>query len=176
MRSDFVERDILAHVLFALTPINSLVCRVCLESGLRVDDALSLKSSDLQKTSFLVTEMKTEKKKRIRLSQSLKRELLKICGSVYVFEHRTDPNKHRTRQAVFYDMKRAVKMFRLRDNITPHTLRKVYAVDLMRKYGDIRKVAEALNHDLNHPSTTIIYALADILYNGSDYKKRGKDR
>lgn len=172
MRSDFVERDILGHVLFALTPVNCLVCRLCLETGLRVDDALSIKTADLKKSAFTITEQKTGKKKRVRLSQSLKKELQSVSGSVYVFEHRTDPAKHRTRQAVFYDMKRAVKLFRLRDNITPHSLRKAYAVELMRKYGDIRKVAEALNHDEKHPNTTIIYALADILTNGCDYKKK----
>lgn len=172
MRSDFVELDILGHVLFALTPINNLVCRVCLETGLRVDDVLSIKSENLKKKMFTVTEQKTGKKKRVRLSEGLKKELRSVAGSVYIFEHRTDPAKHRTRQAVFYDMKRAVKLFRLRDNITPHSLRKAYAVELMRKYGDIRKVAEALNHDANHPNTTIIYALADILTNGCDYKKK----
>lgn len=172
MRSDFVERDILGHVLFALTPVNMLVCRVCLETGLRVDDVLSIKSENLKKSSFTVTEKKTGKKKRVRLSESLKKELRGVAGSVYIFEHRTDPAKHRTRQAVFSDMKRSAKLFRLRDNITPHTLRKAYAVELMRKYGDIRKVAQALNHDENHPSTTIIYALADILSNGCDYKKK----
>ena len=172
MRSDFVERDILGHVLFALTPINCLACRVSLETGLRIDDVLAIKSADLKKQTFTVTEKKTNKKKRCRLSQSLRKELLNISGSVYVFEHRTDPTRHRTRQAVFSDIKRAGKLLRLRENVTPHTMRKAYAVDLMRRYGDIRKVAEALNHDPKQESTTIIYALADILFNGCDYKKK----
>ena len=36
-----------------------------------------------------------------------------------------------------------------------------YAVELMRKYGDIERVRRALNHD--NAEVTMIYALADRL-------------
>ena len=38
-------------------------------------------------------------------------------------------------------------------------MRKVYAVELMEKYGDIDRVRRALNHDDIH--VTMIYAMAD---------------
>lgn len=166
MRSDFVERDILGHLLFALTEQNALACRVSLETGLRIDDVLSLKADVLRKTSFTVTEMKTGKKKRCRLSEGLKNDLRRICGVVYIFPHRYDQNRHRTRQAVYSDLKRAAKLFRVKENVTPHTMRKAYAVDLMRKYRDLEKVADALNHERKHKTTTMLYALADILKRG----------
>ena len=59
------------------------------------------------------------------------------------------------------DVKRAGAAFRLPQNIAPHSFRKVYAVDLMRKYGDIERVKRALNH--GSQTTTMIYAMADGL-------------
>lgn len=57
------------------------------------------------------------------------------------------------------DVKRAAKLFRLPQNVAPHSARKVYAVELMEKYGDIAVVRKALNHSSD--SVTLIYALAD---------------
>jgi integrase len=88
-------------------------------------------------------------------------KLKKISGRVYVFEGRNDENSHRTRQAVWKDIKRAAAAFRVKDNFTVHSLRKTYAVELMRKYGDIKKVSRALNHE--NDIVTAIYALADII-------------
>jgi site-specific recombinase XerC len=57
-------------------------------------------------------------------------------------------------------MKRAARAFRLKVNAGPHSARKVYAVELMRKYGDLEKVRRALNHD--SAAVTLLYALADM--------------
>lgn len=67
--------------------------------------------------------------------------------------------KHHTRQAVWKDVKRAAQAFRLKQNVGPHSARKVYAVDLMKRYGDIERVRRALNH--SSESVTLIYAMAD---------------
>ena len=93
----------------------------------------------------------------------------KIAGKKYVFEHSNDPERHRTRQAVWKDVKRAARAFRLPQNVAPHSARKVYAVDLLAKYGDIAKVQRALNH--SGPSVTMIYAMADQLYRQKYHKK-----
>lgn len=98
---------------------------------------------------------------RATLGDGLFRELSVQAGEVYVFEHRTDPNRHKTRQAVFADLKRASRAFRVKCNLSPHSLRKIYAVELFRKYGDLKRVQKALNHD--NEVVTIIYALADEL-------------
>lgn len=166
MRSDYIHKDIVGHILYALTDANRLVCQVAIETGLRVGDIVSIKTADLKKSRFVLIEKKTKKKKVIRLRESLKKELLSQAGSVYVFEHRTDPMKHRSRQAVFMDIKRAAKLFRIKENVSPHSLRKLYAVDLFQRSGDLKKVADALNHDSD--AVTMIYALADMLT-----KKRG---
>lgn len=159
MKTDFIDNDVLGHVLYALTYENRLVCKVCLETGLRVGDVLLFKTEDLSKRTFTVTEQKTKKKKVVRLREPLKKELRSIAGINFVFEHRTNPDKHRTRQAVYNDLKRACKAFRVKLNIAPHSMRKVYAVDLYKRTGDLKKVKEALNHD--NDVVTILYALAD---------------
>ena len=161
MRSDFIHKDVVGHVLYALTDANRLVCMVALETGLRVGDIVSLKTADLYKKSFVLIEQKTNKKRTIRLREGLRNELIKQAGKVYVFEHRTDPKKHRTRQAVYNDIKRAGKLFRIKQNISPHSLRKIYAVDLYHKTGSLDKVMQALNH--NNDAVTMIYAIADLI-------------
>ncbi|MCI6935678.1 MAG: tyrosine-type recombinase/integrase [Candidatus Faecousia sp.] len=72
---------------------------------------------------------------------------------------KASPRKHHTRQAVWKDVKRAAKAFRLAQNVRPDSARKVYAVDLLHKYGDIDRVRRALNH--SSESVTLIYAMAD---------------
>lgn len=161
MKSDFIDKDIMGHLLYALTYENRLVCKVCLETGLRVGDVLCFKTADLKKKSFTIAEQKTKKKKVVRLREPLKKELLGIAGAIFVFEGRTDPKKHRTRQAVYSDIKRACKSFRVKENFSPHSLRKAYAVDLYKRSGDLGKVQRALNHD--NELVTLLYALADEL-------------
>lgn len=76
-----------------------------------------------------------------------------------MFEGRDDITRHRTRQAVWADLKRARKALRLKQNVAPHSARKGYAVDLLQRGGELDKVQRALNH--SHESDTLIYALAD---------------
>lgn len=166
MRSEYIPAEMIEHVLYALTPENRLACRVALKTGFRIGDVLAIKKADLLKippnsTKITLIESKTGKKRSATLGKDLKSELLAQSGSIWAFEGRGDKNKHRTRQAVYKDIKRAGKAFRVKENLTPHTLRKVYAVKLMKKYGNMRKVQEALNHE--NLAVTMIYALADYL-------------
>lgn len=174
MRTEYLLNREVDRVLAALMPENRLAVRVSLHTGLRISDVLSLKTADL-KPQFYITEAKTGKRKRVNLPAELLDDLKRNAGRTFVFEHRTDPNKHRTRQTVWRDIKRAAAAFRLPQNVGTHSARKVYAVELLHKYGDIEKVRKALNHSAKHPSTTLIYATADALLDAK-YRKRGKKR
>jgi integrase len=145
-------------VLAALTETNRLVMRTALHTGLRIGDVLALKPADLR-PHFWVTEQKTGKRRQIGLPEPLLSDLKKHAGEHWVFAGR-DPAKHHTRQAVWKDVKRAAAAFRLRQNVAPHSARKVYAVELMKKYGDIAKVQRAMKH--RNEAVTMIYALADM--------------
>jgi integrase len=148
------------RVLAALMPTNRLVMKVCLHTGLRLGDVLALKTEQLQ-PSFWVRESKTGKNKQVGLPGPLLRSLRQQAGREWVFEGRSDPKNHRTRQAVYRDVKRAARAFRLPQNVAPHSFRKLYAVELMGKYGDIERVRKALNH--GSYAVTVIYAAADKL-------------
>ena len=157
MKTEYLLNREVELVLAALTPKNRLVLRTALATGLRVGDVLALKPERL-KPHFWVTEQKTGKRRQIGLPEPLLSDLKKEAGKVWVFPGR-DPRKHHTRQAVWKDMKRAAKAFRLPLNVGPHSARKVYAVELLRKYGDLARVRRALNH--NSETVTLLYAMAD---------------
>lgn len=157
MKTEYLLQREVDLVLAALTPGNALAMRVALHTGLRISDVLSLKSDQLA-PRFWVTESKTKKRRQIGLPEPLLGDLKKQAGSYWVFEGR-NPAKHRTRQAVWKDVKRAAEALRLPQNVGPHSARKVYAVELMERYGDIDRVRRALNH--NSEAVTLIYALAD---------------
>ena len=150
------------HVFAALTPANRLVCRVCVATGLRVGDVVSLRSEALAR-QFWITEQKTGKRRQVNLTSDLLHQLQAQAGAVWVFQSVKDPAKHRTRQAVWWDVKRAAKAFRLPQNVAPHSLRKVYAVELLQRCkGRVGRVQRALNH--SDAATTMIYAMAYELY------------
>jgi integrase len=144
--------------------------RTALHTGLRVGDVLSIKTDQLQ-ARFWVTESKTGKRRQIGLPEPLLSDIKNQAGPEWAFESpRT--GKPQTRQAVWKDVKRAAVALRLPQNIGPHSARKVYAVDLMAKYGDIERVRRALNH--SSQSITMIYALADRQLESKIKRRRAK--
>lgn len=162
MRADYVNSDSFEHILSALMPPNRLALIVSLCTGLRIDDVLSLKTETVKKERFTIKEMKTGKARKIRLPKNLRIKLLQQAGRIYVFEHRLDFTKHRTRQAVNKDLKRACELFRVSGvNVTPHTARKIYSVGEYKQTCSLKRVQELLNH--SNESVTILYAMADEL-------------
>ena len=157
MKTEYLLQREVDNVLSVLTPGNALVMRVALHTGLRIGDCLNLKTDQLA-SRFWITEGKTGKRRQIGLPQPLLNDLKNNAGKVWVFEG-SNPKKHRTRQAVWKDVKRAAAAFRIKQNAAPHSARKVFAVDLLNKYGDIEKVRKALNH--SSIAVTMIYAMAD---------------
>ena len=152
------------HVLAALTPANRLVCRVCVHCGLRVSDVLTLRTEQLRPSGQIwVTEHKTGKRRRVNLPKELLGQLQDQAGAVWVFPGTRDPAKHRTRQTVWADVKRAAKAFRMPQNVGVHSLRKYYAVEqLEHSKGNYERLRRLLNHaDM---ATTMIYAMSFQLY------------
>lgn len=171
MKTEYLLQRQVDEVLDLLTPENRIVMRTCLVTGLRLSDVLNLRTAQL-KPHFWVKEQKTGKSRQVGLPEPLLSDIRKTAGKIWAFPGR-DPKKHRTRQAVWADVKRAAKALRLPQNVAPHSARKVYAVDLMAKYGDIAKVRKALNHSCD--SVTMIYALADLQLS-AQYRRRRSGR
>lgn len=168
MRTEWVKPDEMDCILMAMHWHNALALRVSLATGLRISDVLSLRSDCLHLERISLRERKTGKRRTVRLPQSLKIDLARIAGKVFIFEGRLSPLKARTRQAVYKDMRSAAKALHLSGAIAPHSCRKAYAVRKYHASGDIRAVQRLLNHDSE--AVTILYALADEL------TARGKHR
>lgn len=159
MRSGFMEINEFEHVLAALTPPNRLACEVSACTGLRIGDALNLRTGKLGER-MTVRELKTGKTRRIRLPSELLDRLVAQAGKIYVFEGRENYRKPRTRQAVYKDLERAARLFRVRGtHISPHSARKIYAVTEYRRTGSLQRVKELLNH--SDEAVTMLYAMAD---------------
>lgn len=169
MKTEYILAREVDQVLQLLTPENRLVMRVCLHTGLRITDVLKLRPAQLR-AHFWVTEQKTGKRRQVGLPGPLLEDCRKAAGRFWVFEGR-DPSKHRCRQTVWKDVKRAAKAMRLPQNVAPHSARKVFAVELLHKYGDIERVRRALNHDSE--VVTLIYAMADYQLQNKNRRRRG---
>lgn len=172
MTTEYLLHREVEQVLGALMPANRLVLRVMLHTGLRVGDVLALRPEQLGSRMW-VTESKTGKRRMVGLPGPLLADLRANSGAFWVFPGRIDPKKHRTRQAVWCDVKRAARAYRLPQNIGTHSMRKVYAVQLLQRYGDIERVRRALRHD--SVAVTMVYAMADARLR-AQYKRRGRNR
>lgn len=161
MRSEWIPRRAFECLLMGLTYENRLALEVSLRYGLRIGDVLRMPSYALDVGKWSFKEQKTGKRRTLRLSPELLRELRGIAGVNYVFEHRTDRRRHRTRQAVWKDLHKVARGLGL-TNVSPHSARKVYAVERFHgSGGDLRRVQNLLNH--SDEAVTVLYAMADEL-------------
>lgn len=167
-RADWVDDEAMGHVLAALMPQNRLAVEVALATGLRISDVLEMKTDQLRnkngelgnRNKITVRELKTGKNRRVYLPNELLHRMTRIAGRHYVFEGRLSPKKHRTRQAVAKDMQRARKILRTKKLVvSPHTARKIWAVEQTKTGKDILKLQKMMNH--SDPAITMIYAMAD---------------
>ena len=111
MKTEYILRKEVDLILAAITPENRLVMRVALHTGLRISDILCLHPEQL-KPHFWVTESKAGKRRQVALPEPLLSDLKKQAGKRWVFASLVEPHKHRTRQTVWKDVKRAAKLFR----------------------------------------------------------------
>lgn len=161
MRTDWIEHDKMKIVLSLLMPANALAVEVSLCTGLRITDVLSLTVLQLYRGQRMkVYEHKTGKYKTVRLPKKLYERLLEQAGVFWVFEGCKDPLRHRTRQAVWADVKRAAKALRVKECVAPHSARKIYAVQVYKEKG-LEACKKALNH--NDINTTLIYLLSELV-------------
>lgn len=158
-RTAWICHDDCAVLLRLLSLANALAMETALDTGLRISDVLSIKTAQLVSQRITVRERKTGKTRRVYLPRSLLDRLKASAGSLYVFEGRDDPTKHRTRQAVYKDVVRAARAMRIK-RVGCHTARKVYAVDIYRQHG-LAYCQKILGHD--RPETTLIYLASELL-------------
>lgn len=145
-----------------MTYENVLALRVSLETGLRIDDVLSLRASQIVRRTICGVAEKTDKPYRKAISADLAKRLAALTPNKggYIFTHRLNPMKHRTRQAVWLNMKKAAALMGVKLNAAPHSARKTYAVEMFKDKG-LERTQKELQHD--RISTTMLYAFSDML-------------
>lgn len=165
VRADYTAPEILELLLTALMPPNRLALQASMVTGLRIGDVLSLRT-DTMRQRMTIVEHKTGKRRRVYWPRELLDAMLAQAGHIYVFEGRCNARQHRTRQAVYKDLRRVAEMYRIdgrkiAEHISPHSARKIYAVSMYHSHGSIAKVRELLQH--SNEAVTMIYAMADAL-------------
>lgn len=158
MRTRYLSKPIFNALLLLLMPENAEALRLSLDYGMRISDVLRIPTAAMQAGHWSFKELKTGKRRRVKFSRIHQEISLAFAGKIYVFEHRTDPNKHRTRQAVYKDISGLANRLGYR-GIAPHTARKIYAVEAYKRTHDLEKVKHLLNH--SDAAVTALYALAD---------------
>ena len=164
MKADYIKPSLYKKLYSVLQYENVLVCRVSLETGMRVGDVVSLKPEQLVKRTIVYTAEKTGKPDKKSISHDLAERLKRVAGKKWIFQGR-DPEKHRTRQAVWKDVKKACRELGISENVSPHSARKTYGVELFHEKG-LQATQKALQHD--NTGTTMIYAFADLLTSKKD--------
>lgn len=131
---------------------------VSLETGLRVGDVVALPRRALKADGIHYRAQKTGKKGVAPVSAQL-RTRLRLASGDWLFPSPQKAGCHITRQAVWYRLKKACEIAGVNpQGISPHTMRKVFAVELYREKG-FQAVKDALQH--SNSATTEIYAFAD---------------
>lgn len=161
MKSDYIKLSVYNRIFNYMQYENALCLRLCLETGLRVGDALKVKAEDIDGRTISYVAEKTGKAGKKVITQRLANDLKRLAGgSGYCFKGRFGGKKHRTRQAVWNDVKKAAKLAGIPANVSPHSTRKTYAVGLYHDKGIIATEQE-LQHD--RLDTTLLYAFSDML-------------
>lgn len=179
MTTGYIDETILIRMYDCLTSENALCLRVLVATGMRITDCLSLTRRQVKNAWDMnpinpilrYREKKTGKYREVYLSPQMCHDLVfrPMPESVWCFPGR-DPEKHRTRQAVWKDLKRTARLYRVNHkrllaNIGPHTARKIYAVKLYHEVDKqgLYEPLEYVRKDLNHSDRTVtfLYALAD---------------
>lgn len=160
MESEYITREEYNRVRKLLTPDNRLALDVSIETGLRIDDVLSLRAENLSTDNHITyTASKTGKNGTVKIPKRLADRLRGNAAFGWFFPHAKDKDKHRTRQAVWKNLRDKCAELGFAAHISPHSARKTFAAELYRKKG-FRAVQRALQHD--NAGTTMLYAYSDI--------------
>lgn len=158
MKSKYVEEKELEKLRSVLAEEAWLPLWVSLETGLRIGDVVKLRKANLQPDGLHYKAQKTGKNGVARISADLRRELTAKRGK-WLFPSPYKAGNHITRQCAWARIKAACERAGVEPKgVSPHSLRKVFAVELYREKG-FKAVKEALQH--NSSATTEIYSFAD---------------
>lgn len=171
MRTDYITPELMYRLLGDMTEQNRLVLRFCLETGLRVSDVVEMPYTALHGTTVHYIAKKTKKNGTCKISHELFKDLLRQTDGTWLFPSYKSSTGHLTRQSVWKALKKASKRADISRNVAPHSARKIFAVQDMKKNG-FAQVQKDLQH--SRFDTTLLYCLSDtsFLDNADKMNKR----
>jgi integrase len=132
-----------------------------LNTGLRVGDMLKLRASDVrQKTHIIITEQKTEKKRRVYINDRLRDEMERyidhegLDDNDFLIWSRNGDNRPITRIQAYRVLSETAKEIGL-EEIGTHTMRKTFGYWHYKEHKDVAVLQEIFNHST--PSVTLRY-------------------
>lgn len=164
MRSSYIEKGAFERLLSSMPIKTALAVRVCLETGIRVGDCVALRQCNIVGQTLTYKAQKTGKKDKKTLTRALVRDLREYGGTDLIFESKRSKSGHISRQTVYKGVKRAARLAGETANVTPHSARKIYAVE-MRKAVGMKETQRLLQH--SNAETTALYAFSDVALGGA---------
>ena len=172
LKSDYVSNEEAEKLISSLPYEYRGIVYAAVETGFRIGDLCSAKAWNFDKneSTLTIVEQKTGKSRTVGVTPKLLRVLEgldgrgieTLCYRTYLFDH--DGHKPISRSTIWRWVTRTWERLHKDEerNITPHSFRKLYAVNRRKcgaKLGDI-------SADLNHEriETTMLYAFADMLF------------
>ncbi|MCB4800216.1 tyrosine-type recombinase/integrase [Neotamlana laminarinivorans] len=128
-------------------------------SGLRISELINLKIEDLHidRQQVFISCSKGKKDRYVNLAQSimplLKNYLMTYAPKTYVIEGQNGLKYSDSSIRKF--LKSSCKLAKIRQVVTPHTLRHSYATHLLEQGVNLRHIQELLGHA--RPETTMVY-------------------
>lgn len=171
MKSRYLSAAEITAIFSRLTADRRLLFDVALSSGLRIGDTVRLRRRNIKRigggeVQISYTAEKTGKRGQCTVYGTVAEELCRLSKSFNGFLWPSyGKSGHITRQTAWKWFKDAAKEANVDINgVSPHSLRKSYAVAVRREKG-FYAAHEALQH--KYSETTAIYAYSDI-YSGAD--------
>jgi integrase len=130
-----------------------------INTGLRVGDFARLKIQQVRNQEHIITiEQKTGKKKRIKITPVLKRELKGFIADrlddEYIIKSREGENKPLSRGQIYNILRSVARKVGLKE-IGCHTLRKTFGYHFYQRYKDVAMLQDLFNH--SSPAVTLRY-------------------
>lgn len=149
-----------AKIFIEALPLRErLIWRIGTQTGLRVSDILHQKKKNIIAGTWKTKEQKTGKAKKCKIDEKTVM-LAKAYMALYPTPKKQkifinmDTNKPYTRQAVYKNIKKTAKRFKL-SRISPHSSRKTFAQNLLKEGYSLNYIQKQLNH--KSAKTTKVY-------------------
>lgn len=166
-RNSYISRADLSAVSRFLTDRDALITAVLADTGFRIDDVMHTRVWQWLGETITLIERKTGKARTVRLACDARERLKAAFAGAHPFRYafpalrRVSGGRGKMHRSTYWrHFVAAVKRAGFGGRgITPHSLRKLYAVELLQKCGSLAAVMRDLNH--SKAEITMIYAFAD---------------